>query len=181
MGNDLVGAGVLAIVFGLLTGGVAVAQWTGHLGRGGDPHALRERIYLLAPLSAAMVVLGGLLALSPVLPAGAEGAAFALSLLCMLIMLASLALFALQPQRLRPAWQRRQIEGLAARRHGTTGTGRYVLELVALREPVRDRRRYPTVEEAAAAARAALDDDEELESVQVCDTETGMTVWILDR
>jgi hypothetical protein len=181
MDTDLVVTGLIAIAFGLVTGGVGVAQWTGHLGRGGDPDALRERTYLLAPLSAGIIVIGALLALSPALPAAAEGAVVALIIVCLLVMLASLALFALQPQRLRPAWQRRQIEGIAARRRGTTGRGRYVLELVALGEPVRDRRRHPTLEEATIAARAALDGDDGLESVQVCDTETDMTVRILDR
>jgi hypothetical protein len=176
-GSVTVGLG--AIVFAAATGGMAVAQWTGRLGRGRDPDALTERLYLLAPLAAMFLLVGFLLLLdglgTPV-PDALAGAVLALALGLGLL---GLALLLLQPRRLRPGWQKRQIQGDAARRRRGGGGGAYAIEVVRLRQPVREPDRYPTLEAALAAAEEALRTAGG-DYATVVDTRSGVGVRIVE-
>lgn len=107
--------GVAAIVFGLVTGTLFFLQWLGRLPRGRDPDALLERGYLLLPLSVASVLIGIPLLLEALGVAAAGRWALPLFVVAILLGAAGVVLWATQPQRLRPAWQRRQVE--RRRRH----------------------------------------------------------------
>jgi hypothetical protein len=59
--------------------------------------------------------------------------------------------------------------------------GPFALDVVKLREPVRDRQRFTTEEAAAAAACVILSDDPEVEHVIVVDSRVRSGVRYVDR
>jgi hypothetical protein len=174
-----VAAGLGAIAFAAATGGMAVAQWTGRLGRGRDPDALTERLYLLTPLATMFLLVGLLLLLEGLGVPVPDALAGAVLVLGLGLGLLGVALLLLQPRRLRPAWQKRQIQGHAARRRQGGDGGAYAIDLVRLRQPVREPDRYPTVEAALAAAEEALRTGGG-EYATVVDTRSGVGVRVVE-
>ena len=52
--------GLIGLAFAGVTGGMCVAHWRGKFGRGGNPDALMERLYLLTPIPVAFGLMGGM-------------------------------------------------------------------------------------------------------------------------
>jgi hypothetical protein len=174
--------GLLLLGFGGTVTALTVLQWQGRLGRGRDPDALTERLYLLTPTGLSFVLVG-----LAFVAAGWQPDQDGWGLMGLLLALAGLSgatgivLWLVQPERLRPGWQRRQLEGLAARRARPEGSGPFALDVVKLREPVRDRRRFATEDEAALAAEAILADDPEVEHVLLVDDRIRAGVRYVER
>jgi hypothetical protein len=144
--------------------------------------AITERLYLYSPVGVAFVLVGLLLLAEPLLDGGQDGGvAGVLFLLALAVGLGGLGRGRASPARLRPAWQRRQVEGIAARKARAQGSGPFALDVVKLREPVRDRQRFTTEEAAAAAACVILSDDPEVEHVIVVDSRVRSGVRYVDR
>jgi hypothetical protein len=177
--------GLLVLAFGGFGVATGVLQWRGRLDRGRDPDALTSRVYLLTPTSLAFMLVGLGFVVAGAAPEDRAGAAWGvvvgLFVIALLSGLSGLALWLVQPRRLRPAWQRRQLEDLAARRARPRGAGAYGLDVVKLREPVRDRRRFTSEDEAVGAARAILADDPDIEHVLVVDRRVGAGVRVVER
>jgi hypothetical protein len=182
--DGAVALGLLVLAFGGVVAGMGVLQWRGRLPRGRDPEALTERLYLLVPTGLGAVLVGVAFLVMGWWP-DEEGAVWAL--VVSLFVLAGLGgtlgilLWLVQPERLRPAWQRRQAEGIAARQAPPRGSGPFSLDVVKLREPVRDPRRFVTEDEAVAAAEALLAEDPDVEHVLVVDGRVRAGVRYVER
>lgn len=87
-------------------------SWCDRLPRGSNPDHWRQRLYLMLPISLMFTILLVVVALDP-RNLDAAGVAFSTALLLGAV---GVLLFVFQPRRVRPRWQRRQIELAQARR-----------------------------------------------------------------
>jgi hypothetical protein len=179
-GTSVIGS-LGAIAFGAVLTSVSVLQWLGRLGRRGDPRAVTERLYLLLPVGLAPLLLGLLLLLDALGVAVPEAVTGSLLLLLLVTGLAALVVFFVQPDRLRPRWQRDQLERRRRRNRPAAGTGPFVLELGTDGEPERHPRRFPERTAATVAARRLLEEQDEVAYVTVHDTRVGVAVEIIER
>ena len=160
---------------------LCLLQWFGRLGRGGDPRAGTERLYLLTPLALTPLVLGLLLLVESLGGDVPEAVTGTLFLALMLAALASLILWVVRPERLRPAWQRRRRQRDASRARSPSRPGRYAVEVSAMGVAVRRAQHHDDLEEAAAAARRVLEDDAEAEFATIHDTVQQVAVRTVER
>ena len=173
--------GLIALVFAGVTGSLCVAQWRGRFTRSDDPDALTQRVYLFTPVALGAALIGIvflLLGLGLPLPQVMAPIVFGVALMTMFV---GLILWLVQPDRVRPAWQRRQQQGQRSRHAAAISDGDLALDLHARGEPVRAPARYTEIEVAVAEARVLLEQDADVDYVTVFDTRARTGVRIVER
>lgn len=111
-------AGLAAAVLGGTTTVLFLAQWRGRFPRHGDPDAITQRLYLLMPIGLIFLVVGLTSMLTSLGVPFADRVLMPVLTLAFVVGLLSLGVFIASPQRIRPAWQRRQLDAIASRRAG---------------------------------------------------------------
>ena len=160
---------------------MCVAHWRGKFGRGRNPDALMQRLYLLTPIPVGFGLMGGLFLLFGLGVPISRVAIATVFGVALVIGWVGLILWFVQPDRVRPAWQKRQQRGNRSRQAVTTAEGHLALEVHARGEPVRTFARYTDVDAAVGAARALLDEDPDAAYVTVFDARANTCVRVVER
>lgn len=174
-------AGLIVTALGASYLAFSIVQWRGLLPRRGDPDAITQRAYLLAPVAAGFTLVGIALALLGLDAPFAEHLLVTAFVAFLVLGLVGIVLFIASPQRFRPAWQRRQLEAIASRSGPVDPTGPYAVELIIDGQPHRTPDRYPTAGQARQAAEAALRLDSEAAYATINDVTAEVSIQVVER